>query len=58
METINVKDVAADMGVSYITVREGIKNGTLPIGFIAQVKSRCRIVIPKKRYEMWKKGLL
>lgn len=58
MELISVKEVAKEIGCSYEVVREAIRNGSLPIGFVGQVKGKCRIIIPKSKWEAWKNSQL
>ncbi len=60
METLTIKPevVAKILGTSQPIIKAAIKNGTLPIGFVARPEgsSHDRIVIIKKRFEIWLDG--
>ena len=54
IERISCEEVARQLGTSHPAVKAGIKNGTLPIGFVAQGRgNKEHVVIPKARFEAW-----
>ena len=54
IERISCEEVAKQLGTSHPAVKAGIKNGTLPIGFVAQGRGKQEhVVIPKARFDAW-----
>ena len=54
IERISCEEVARQLGTSHPAVKAGIKNGTLPIGFVAQGRgNKEHVVIPKARFDAW-----
>lgn len=54
IETISCLEVAHMLGTHPTVVKAGIKNGTLPIGFVGQGRGeKERIIIPRARWEAW-----
>ncbi len=54
IERISCEEVARQLGTSHPAVKAGIKNGTLPIGFVAQGRgSKEHVVILKARFDAW-----
>jgi hypothetical protein len=60
VETISVKEVAKALGIAPMKVKCAIKNGTMPIGAVAQEdnSTKERTVIVKVRFEKWIRGEL
>lgn len=54
--TITCAEVAKELGLAPRTVSVMIERGELPIGVVYLGGSRRRTIIPKERYEAWKKG--
>ncbi len=55
IETIPTAEVAKLLGTSHEGIRNGILNGTLPIGFVSKKEgsNRYRTTIIKKRFDAW-----
>lgn len=57
-DTITLTEVAAELGMNTMFVKEMIKTGQLPIGIVfrPEKSTQDRIIIPRKRWEAWKNG--
>jgi hypothetical protein len=54
--TITRAEVAAELGTSPLRVTALIMQGKLPIGIVDDSGERVRTIIPRERWEAWKKG--
>jgi len=57
-ETVTPLAVAKALGTTPMMVKAAIKNGSLPIGFVARKEgsTQDRIIIVKARWERWRRG--
>lgn len=56
--TVTLTQVAAELGMNTMFVKEMIRTGQLPIGvvFKPQGSNQERTIIPRKRWEAWRDG--
>ena len=55
---MTAKEVAEILGISTMKVKSGILNGTMPIGTVVNEGKNDRIVVIRKRFDMWMNGEL